>query len=85
MDPINAYIMELLNIALDSASALPLQESAMTKTKEQIKVQTGRLQEKYARVMPESKEILEKSGMWLTNTAPDSSAEIGMGEDMSCG
>ncbi|KAF9267586.1 TPR-like protein [Marasmius fiardii PR-910] len=84
VDPINAYIMELLNIALDSASALPLQEAATAKSKEQIKVQAGRLQDKYARVMPEAKEILDKT-VWLTSMAPDSSVEIGTGEDMSVG
>ncbi|KAG7088620.1 hypothetical protein E1B28_012593 [Marasmius oreades] len=60
VDPINAYIMELLDIALDSASTLPLQEAGTAKTKEQIKVQAGRLEDKYARAMPEAKEILKK-------------------------
>ncbi|KAJ8080842.1 anaphase-promoting complex subunit Cut9 [Marasmius tenuissimus] len=86
VDPINAYIMELLNIALESASAQTLEAVAMAKVKEQIRVQSERLQEKYRRGVPQAKELFEKPPSWLTKPDGTGTAENSLDvEDMSVG
>ena len=86
VDPVNAYIMELLNIALESASAQTLEAVAMHKVKEQIRVQSERLQEKYRRSVPQAKEIFEKPPSWFTRPEGPGTVENSLDvEDMSVG
>ncbi|KAK7056632.1 anaphase-promoting complex subunit Cut9 [Paramarasmius palmivorus] len=90
VDPINAYIMELLNIALESAAALALHDVG-SRSKEQFKIQAGRLKEKYATIQPAAKELFDQPGLLLAASSPrdvsvDSVAgDSTMGEEMSVG
>ncbi|KAI3611049.1 cell division control protein 16 [Moniliophthora roreri] len=89
VDPINAYIMELLNIALESAASSALHDAG-SKSKEQFKLQAGRLRDKYTRAMPEAKDLFDQPSLLLGTLPREVSVESGagdsiIGEEMSVG
>ncbi|KAE9408566.1 TPR-like protein [Gymnopus androsaceus JB14] len=59
IDPINAYVLELLNMALESAANYGLRELSPSFGPEQFKVQAARLKEKFIRLKPESKDLFD--------------------------
>ncbi|KIK68891.1 hypothetical protein GYMLUDRAFT_153334 [Collybiopsis luxurians FD-317 M1] len=57
IDPINGYVLELLNMALESAANYGLRELSLGP--DQFKIQAARLKEKFIRLKPESKDLFE--------------------------
>ncbi|EEB92904.1 hypothetical protein MPER_08514, partial [Moniliophthora perniciosa FA553] len=81
VDPINAYIMELLNIALESAASSALHDAG-NKSKEEFKLQAGRLRDKYTRAMPEAKDLFDQPSLLLGTLPRDVSEESGTGDSI---
>ncbi|KAJ3876094.1 cell division control protein 16 [Lentinula edodes] len=59
VDPTNGYVLELLNMALESAANYGLHEYRPIIGPEQFKIQAARLKEKFIRLKPESKDLFE--------------------------
>ncbi|KAF5388872.1 hypothetical protein D9757_005688 [Collybiopsis confluens] len=57
IDPINGYVLELLNMALESAANYGLRELSLGP--DQFKNQAARLKEKFIRLKPESKDLFD--------------------------